>query len=282
MHRILPPEIDSTAVLKDITAAKHQPTRRRLEAVRKRVVAAYTAYENAVPGVEALVPITVSNVQRDALQHAFSVETAPMASMREDLSEPVMAARCPFCGISEAGALDHYLPKEKYPEFSVFAWNLVPSCAKCNTRKRTLIVDEGTNVRFFLHPYFDEIPTRIFLAVRVKLTADALLLDFRIRRPAGMSQACYSQIRSHFNQLALAERYQKLSLIELRGRHKSFLRFYGKKGDAARVAAELLSEADTYESAHGPNFWRVVLYRTLAAHADFCDGGFEIVKPPEV
>jgi len=204
-----------------------------------------------------------------------------MAGLRTRLSEPMMAARCPFCGVSEAGTLDHYLPKESYPEFSVLAWNLVPSCAKCNTRKRTLIVDDGTDVRLFLHPYFDDIPNQLFLAVRVRLRQDALLLKFYVRQPAGMSLACYSQLRSHFNQLDLADRYRKLSLIELRGRHGGFVRFYGQEDGAERVAAELLAEANDYEAAHGPNFWRVVLYRALATHDEFCNGGFEVVKPPQ-
>lgn len=281
MHSIPPPDIDSEDVFDDITTAKRQPTRRRLEAARRRVVAAYGMYENAAPSVESLVPATVTNVQRKALHHAYSVETAPMLDLREKLNEPVMAARCPFCGVSESGTLDHYLPKELYPEFSIFALNLVPSCAKCNTRKRTLIVDEDTDVRLFLHPYFDDIPNQPFLTVRVGLRQGALLLEFRVRQPAGMSQARYFQLRSHFKQLDLADRYRKLSLVELRGRHGGFVRFYQNGGGAARVAAELQAEADDYEAAHGSNFWRVILYRALAAHDGFCDGGFDVVKPPQ-
>jgi 5-methylcytosine-specific restriction endonuclease McrA len=281
MHRIPAPAVDSVEVLDEITAAKQQPTQRRLTAVRRRVVTAYNAYEDAVPSVETLAPIAVTNVQRNALHHAYTVATIPMQELREKLSAPVMAGRCPFCGISETGALDHYLPKESYPEFSVFAWNLVPSCAKCNTRKRTLVIDEHTDVRMFLHPYFDEIPNEPFLGVRVTLLADTLRLRFRIRRPAGMSLPCYRQLRSHFTQLGLADRYQTQSLIELRGRHGSFARFYGPDADSARVASELVAEADTYEAAHGPNHWRVVLYRELAIHNAFCDGGFEVISPTQ-
>ena len=279
MHRIPQPDIDSVQVFDDITAAKYRPTRGRLAAVRQRVVDAYEAYENLVPCVEALQPIAITALQSDALRHAYTVGTAPMANLREQLSKPVMAARCPFCGVSEAGTLDHYLPKEGYPEFSVFAWNLVPSCSICNTRKRTLIVDQDTDVRLFLHPYFDDIPNQLFLAVQVTLLPNALLLDFHISQPPGMSEECHLQLRSHFNQLSLEDRYKKLSLIELRGLHGSLARFYGDNGDAGRVASELFAEADSYEAAHGPNFWRVVLYRALAAHREFCDGGFEVLKP---
>jgi len=279
MHQISTPSIDSIQVFDAITNVKHEPTQRRLETVRKKIVVAYGTYEGAVPSVEMLVPIPINKVQRKALHHAFSVETAPMAGLREHLNEPVMASRCPFCGVSESGTLDHYLPKELYPEFSVFALNLVPSCAKCNTRKRTLIVDENTNVRYFLHPYFDDIPNELFLKVHIAIGQDTLRLRFRVFRSTGMTLKCYKQLQSHFTQLGLADRYQAHSLIELRGLHGSFVRFYGQNGDSARIASELVAYADSYEAAHGPNFWRVVLYRALAVHDAFCDGGFEAIRP---
>lgn len=279
MHAIHPPQVNSENLLDNITRAKQQPRRFHLEAVREQVLTAYIEFEDAVPLVHSLVPIVLTNDQRDALHHAYSVETAPLTMLREQLSEPLMATRCPFCGVSEPGTLDHYLPKEAYPEFSVFALNLVPSCAMCNSRKRTLIVTRNTGIRMFLHPYFDEIPVQSFLTVQIELRPDNLLLSFSIRRTAGMSDACYSQLCSHFEQLDLADRYRKLSLLELRGRHHSFVRFYGQAGSAARVAEELQEEANGYEAAHGSNFWRVVLYRALAGHHEFCNGGFEVVAP---
>jgi hypothetical protein len=60
---------------------------------------------------------------------------------------------CPFCGLGIASTLDHYLPKTKYPLFSVLASNLVPACKDCNTGKKTKIAI--TAEEQCLHPYFD-------------------------------------------------------------------------------------------------------------------------------
>lgn len=60
---------------------------------------------------------------------------------------------CPMCGSMLSGTLDHILPKNTYPEFSVFSQNLVQACACNSLRSETLVGRGGERI---LHPYFDE------------------------------------------------------------------------------------------------------------------------------
>ena len=65
---------------------------------------------------------------------------------------------CAMCGSLKAGTLDHVFPKDVYPEFAIFAPNLVPACdcnSKRGTRYRGLERGERT-----LHPYFDDVLAR--------------------------------------------------------------------------------------------------------------------------
>lgn len=57
---------------------------------------------------------------------------------------------CPYCGFGEISEIDHFLPKSIYPEFSVFYFNLVPSCHICNSKK-------GNKKNICIHPYFEDI-----------------------------------------------------------------------------------------------------------------------------
>lgn len=63
---------------------------------------------------------------------------------------------CPACGEDGTpNTLDHYLPKNAFPDFSVTAVNLSPMCDKCQGKKlEKVLSDDGE--RIFLHPYFDE------------------------------------------------------------------------------------------------------------------------------
>lgn len=62
---------------------------------------------------------------------------------------------CPCCGEDGTpNTLDHYLPKDEYPEFSVTPANLVPMCDICQGEKLTDTLNDQDQ-RIFLHPYFD-------------------------------------------------------------------------------------------------------------------------------
>lgn len=44
---------------------------------------------------------------------------------------------CPYCGEKiTVVEIDHFLPKSKYPLFSIYSQNLVPSCIECNKEKK--------------------------------------------------------------------------------------------------------------------------------------------------
>lgn len=62
---------------------------------------------------------------------------------------------CPVCGSPVTGALDHYLPRTVYPEFSIMRANLIPACSHCNSGVKGTTVDGG-DPRRFIHPYFDQ------------------------------------------------------------------------------------------------------------------------------
>jgi len=63
---------------------------------------------------------------------------------------------CPACGEDGTpNTLDHYLPKDVFPEFSVTILNLFPMCDICQGAKGVKINDDEGK-RLFIHPYFDE------------------------------------------------------------------------------------------------------------------------------
>ena len=60
--------------------------------------------------------------------------------------------KCAICLVGEAETLDHYLPKARYPAFSVDPQNLIPACTKCNKGKGASLLT--TKEDHVLHPYF--------------------------------------------------------------------------------------------------------------------------------
>lgn len=63
---------------------------------------------------------------------------------------------CPACGEDGTpNTLDHYLPKDIFPEFCVTIVNLFPMCDICQGAKGVKTNDDEGK-RLFIHPYFDD------------------------------------------------------------------------------------------------------------------------------
>lgn len=80
--------------------------------------------------------------------------------------EKLVKMRCPICDCSFAYSqvtLDHILPKQKYPYYSIMPINLVPTCYNCNMRK-----NDGTPSKI-LHPYFHGFSTFDYLTVTIEV-----------------------------------------------------------------------------------------------------------------
>jgi hypothetical protein len=148
----MPPYDDSTAFdsLSKNTRLKSYP---QLQPLVGTVQASYDQYL-AVNGAPALVqnqPVGAA-IARFLKGHYSSppADLAHITAMRESTEHLV----CPMCGSMHSGTLDHYLPKEGYPIFSVFSKNLVPAC-KCNSKRGEALSGNNPGERV-LHPYFDD------------------------------------------------------------------------------------------------------------------------------
>lgn len=275
MRSLVEPTIDDEQAYDQIVAAKRPPNRARLVQCRAQVLQAYAHYQANAPNFEMIVPPIVTEATKSALHHGFNSVTQPLNEIRDALILPIAAVRCPFCGISEASTLDHYLPKELHPLYSVYSRNLVPCCAKCNSRKSTKIVLEDVGVRRFFHPYYDTIPVEPFLGVTVTLSPTHFVVDYNLVQPQSMSDPVFTQLESHYHELDLEVRYRSNALHRLTEDRHAIRRHFLKDQTGGVLSEELVGSADGQEKEHGPNDWLAVLYRELSQHDDFVGGGFE-------
>jgi len=69
---------------------------------------------------------------------------------------------CPSCGDGgDPDTLDHYLPKDVFPELSILLMNLTPMCSKCQRIKKTEYLTKDGKKKF-IHPYYDDIQEPIY------------------------------------------------------------------------------------------------------------------------
>ncbi|SFO86702.1 HNH endonuclease [Hydrogenimonas thermophila] len=171
--------------------------------------------------------------------------------------------RCPYCGIGQVSTLDHYLPKSKFPTFSVLPYNLVPSCKDCNTGKGqsfTTVKEEQT-----LHPYYDDFTKEQWLFAEVQKTSP-VSVKFFVKAPNKWDDTDKKRLESHFKNYNLAKRFAIEASNELATIREEFKLFLMSEQDRK---SELNKRFMTYNKRY-INSWQTALYQALVNSDWYC------------
>lgn len=179
-------------------------------------------------------------------------------------------SRCPYCGHRLVRQLDHFLPKKKYPAFSVTPLNLIPSCSDCNKDK---LADDASQLAHLpLHPYFDDIDQEEWLVANIAPGPMPVFL-FDIDHGCGLSPIELTRLGVQFEGLDLGELYTTVSNEELSSIRlilRSLLHDVGPNG-----VEEYLHDHAVSNEAHQRNSWKTAMYRAAWQDAWFVNGGFD-------
>lgn len=116
---------------------------------------------------------------------------------------------CPICGIKECYHLDHYIPREEMPEFSVFTPNLIPLCYDCNEEKKAAWLN-GNNERIIFNAFYDEVPDKQLCDCEISI--DATGQPQAVLKPSAQldeNNAVDRRVLTTIEQLKLLPRWQK-------------------------------------------------------------------------
>lgn len=174
---------------------------------------------------------------------------------------------CPLCSVREADTIDHYLPKARYPIFSVTPINLVPACTVCNTDKK--ISFPTSNVTQTLHPYYDNVNYINWIKAKV-LQTSPVAFDFYPDPPNYWNTILKDRVANHFNAYNLNEVFSSNANRRLAGDKERLMNLFHESPNLL-----LQSLWDSYNSnlKLGPNSYESIMYFTLAMDDWFCNEG---------
>jgi hypothetical protein len=172
---------------------------------------------------------------------------------------------CPSCG--EPGrprTLDHYLPKDIFPELAVLLLNLTPMCDWCQGEKLTGYLTEDGQKRY-IHPYFDDVNQPLF---SISFTPPFATPSIDISVKDELPEALISLVKSHLKGVDFLTRFKEY----FKTRYISVLR----KAQKCRQPEEidfrqtlgLLLEMEEEKSI---NSWDAVLYRSVLENDELMD-----------
>ena len=258
--------IDSKEVYQNIIDNKvKQDSIDCLEECKSNVYEDYDAYLDNKTTLEKVNPdmrilpkhktelINVYESKPAALQRALDKLTAKM---------PLgLSGKCVYCLLSEANTFDHYLNKDRYPEYSIFVPNLLPVCTWCNSYKCATPAIDSKGVHHFIHNVFDILPTVPYLFYDIEVRNHALIvkkirLDFSLDPTNKLNEV----IKRQYRKLHLIERLEKQFPDDIAA---ILIDFEDEELDEAEVKRILKRKLDKYEKKFGANYWITSIYRGL-------------------
>ena len=115
---------------------------------------------------------------------------------------------CPYCGYPYIpDTLDHFVPKDYWPEFSFFPNNLVPQCRGCAPIKGSAYYCSDKHACFFIHPMYFPILSKTKINISVAISRAISKPEFNVKvtvETADASEA--SRVATHLNKLKMKAR----------------------------------------------------------------------------
>ena len=208
---------------------------------------------------------------KDLYDYQMVPPTKPGRKVYDELKNKATFNICPYCGFGHVTTLDHYLPKAKFPTFSVLPLNLVPSCSDCNKRKTTIVAkDSGSQS---IHPYFDHILCQSdqWLFAALDHTTPVTIRYFT-DPPSHWSSSDKKRVESHFSEFNLASRFSIQATSEL-ATQRELLKYYFRDDGPAGVKQALELCATVKANIH-LNSWDTALFQALSSDERYYCGGF--------
>ncbi len=171
---------------------------------------------------------------------------------------------CPACG--EPGqpyTLDHYLPKDLYPEYAIIPVNLFPMCDRCQTHKAVLTTDANGD-RYFIHPYYDDFASNGLLYIAFASPYDSPVMDLRIVH--GLTKSEHDLTSRHVEKLELSARMQHY----MKDEYSRLLRLAQDIRDTDGDVGNHLRLFKNNARRKSANHWDHVWYSSVLADAALC------------
>ena len=175
--------------------------------------------------------------------------------------------RCAICLVGEAETLDHYLPKARYPAFSVDPQNLIPACTKCNKGKgASLLTNKEDHV---LHPYFSSNNFYDDLWLKAEVIEEIpVQIKFVTDPPKDWSDEDIALLEAHFKSFDIADKFSMFissELISAIGNVHLSINRYGRSVESIKADFKFL--AGQRKNKNSPI---AAMFRALSESTWFC------------
>lgn len=278
MKNLKPYKECSSTFLDDVLKAKNNSKKdpdykKRVEILKPNVKNKYSTFEieNTANNLASLTAHGYAGQDKIDLLKLYKYDNSIIQKLNEEvttLEGNRLINTCQNCTINEINSLDHIVPKDKFPEFSVNPRNLFPSCSKCNGHKSFVWRENSKSV--FLNLYLDNLPEEQYLFCYPTFDEDKITLKFTVENRFGIEQNLFNLIQNHYTRLHLPKRFRKNSHDTIYELNKEINKYKDKiiKEELIKTIKEDITEDKRY---YGFNYWKAIIKETLINDEQYLD-----------
>lgn len=262
--------IDEKQLLNQIIQNKKYSNKIVLENIKPVIFEDYDDYCDNEMNLERVEPdIRIGDREKELL-HASYNQGKRISEIKQSIKQSMpdgIKEKCPYCMLSEPTTLDHYLDKETFPEYSVYAKNLVPCCSYCNSLKGSKFLSHSGK-RMFISFYFDEIPQTAFLKICLGIKDNIPCIE-HLEIEFDEEKEVNEVIKMHYKELRLFERYKLPISNRLSSLFQELTIYKGFSVDKLKEVLEI--RIRSAEKIYGKNYWEVCLYRGVLENKELLE-----------
>lgn len=253
---------ESKEIFEKVKNNRNSNNRLILNNIYENVVSRYKEYKENIYTLESISDreFTYDSYETNILKKCYDYER--VSFLQNEIIYKSYIRICPYCDIGTADTIDHYLPRNKYPEFSFFLINLLPCCSKCNTKKSELFLEN--NQRLILNFYYDYFFDIKFLKVYINYSVEGLKDTIEIKYELDFNNINDEKqkviIKNHFDKLELLKKYSEFvneELSEIMGiidNNDETIEFFNKYFNV---------HLNCLKRKNGLNHWKTALYEEV-------------------
>lgn len=178
-----------------------------LDAQAVRIRDSYASYSKIIDDVATKISGSTFLAEKALLIDYYSAAPAELSRLLVMRRSDTTLHECPYCGYPYTpDTLDHFIPKDEWPEYAFLADNLVPQCRGCAPTKGSHYFCEIKNSAKFIHPFYSDLISKLAFHIEVKFIKPVPSFFVHFKSIGSLSALEKQRLELHVEHLKIRKR----------------------------------------------------------------------------
>ncbi|HBC7480366.1 HNH endonuclease [Proteus mirabilis] len=174
--------INQPCIWLDAARRSRKESVQQLETIAEDISDQYRLYDNLIASCNDGLPNSTFLQHSNLLIDYYEKAPKELNKLLLERRNEHELSFCPYCGNPMIpDTLDHFIPKGKWPEFSIFPNNLVPQCRGCAPVKGENYYCTENNLAMFIHPIYFNFLDNFRFSINVLLNAESKDISITVK-----------------------------------------------------------------------------------------------------